>query len=353
MMERNSKQNPKQKGNLHRPKNRKMCKKNKKNKWRLAVLFIIYEIIFSIIISPFILFYGPFQNAKSRFVGTAMGSMHFNFLATTFLSQDEINKILGKTDQSDDQNSDDSLVNVPTKSDNTIKYEVLEGNKSFIGHVLTVSNPRRIHIGYTSKLNDANKAGETTSQIALNNGAEAAVNGGAFTDESNSSLWSANGGTPSGVIIRDGKTVYDDTAGAKSGTIAMANGKLLIGKYTTKQLLQAGATEAVGYKTTLLVSGGSMTPMSGDGGDGSSPRTLIGQKKDGSILLVVLDARIESMREAATLKEAQEVMYKLQCVTAGTLDGGKSATMFFKDDVVNNPSYAYGERSIPTAIIVK
>lgn len=329
-------------------------KKKKKSLLNTVIKFVLYQVVFGIIIAPIMLLYGPFENAKSRFVGTAMNSMHYRFLATTFLSQDRIDKILGKASTDEvDQTQDDNLVSVPTKNDNTIKCELLENNRNFIGHVLTIADPRRIHIGYTSKLNDANKVGETTSQIALNNNAIAAINGGAFTDESNSQQWTANGGTPSGVIIRDGKVIYDDLNGKKAGMVAMSKGKLIIGKYTLKELQSQGVSEAVSYNTTLLVSKGNMTPMNGDGGEGSSPRTLIGQRKDGSIILVVLDSKIEGARIAATLKEAQEVMYKLQCVTAGTLDGGKSATMFYKDDVINNPSYAYGERSIPTAIIVK
>lgn len=330
-------------------------KKKKKSLFSTIIKFVVYQVVFGIIIAPVMLLYGPFENAKSRFVGTAMNSMHYQFLATTFLSQEKIDKILGKAEIDESaQVQDDNLVSVPTKNDNTIKCELLENNKNFIGHVLTITDPRRIHIGYTSKLNDANKVGETTSQIAISNNAIAAINGGAFTDESNSQQWTANGGTPSGVIVRDGKVMYDDLNGKKSGMIAMSKGKLIIGKYSLKELQTLGATEAVSYNTTLLVSKGNMTPMNGDGGAGSSPVTLIGQRKDGSIILVVLDSKIEGSRiNGATLKEAQEVMYKLKCVTAGTLDGGKSATMFYKDDVINNPSYAYGERSIPTAIIVK
>jgi exopolysaccharide biosynthesis protein len=331
---------------------RKDNKLNRKFSGKLLIGFLIFQLFFTVITAPFVLLYGPFQNAKSMFVGTAMGSMHYQWLATTFLSEERINKILGKNEVDEDLSTEDSnLIRIPQVKDDSIKYAKLENNDHFNGHVLMVNDPSRIAIGYTSKLNDAKKEGETTSTIAENNKAVAAVNGGAFTDEANSQEWTANGGTPSGVIIASGKVVFDDTRGNKKGTIAMTKqGHLIAGKYTTKELLAKGVTEAVSFETNILVSGGQATNV--DAIPGSNPRTLIGQRGDGSIVLVVLDSRKDN-RLAATVKDCQDVMIDLGCVTAATLDGGKSATMYYNEEVVNTPSYAYGERYIPTAVIVK
>jgi exopolysaccharide biosynthesis protein len=289
------------------------------------------------------------------FVGTAMSSMHYSWLATTFLSEAQINKILGKGEGSDDGDSTENsnLISIPKTHDNSIQAFKLENNENFVGHVLMISDPTRIKIGYTSKLNEAKKEGEKTSTIAKKNNAVAAVNGGAFSDESNSAQWSANGGIPSGVIISEGKVIYDDTRETKQGTIAMTKkGELIAGRFTTKELLSKGVTEAVSFNTDILVSGGKKPAKLTQNMPGSPPRTLIGQKQDGTVLLVVLDSKKDN-RIAASLEEAQEVMIKLQCVTATTLDGGKSTTMYYNGDVINTPSNALGERYIPTAVIVK
>ena len=37
---------------------------------------------------------------------------------------------------------------------------------------------------------------------------------------------------------------------------------------------------------------------------------------------------------------------------ATNLDGGSSSTMFYKDEVINNPCDSLGERSIPSIIYV-
>lgn len=340
-------------------KNTKNVKKKKrvvkKFSWKLLIGFLVFEIVFTAATAPFVLLYGPFKNAKSMFVGTAMASMNYQWLATSFLSEEKIAEITGQPESSSDMGEqDESLIHIPKVQDNSIKCITLDNNDNFQGYALIIGDPTRIHVGYTSKLNAPNPEGETTSQIAANNNAIAAVNGGAFTDEADSAQWSANGGIPSGVIISEGKVVYDDTAGKPKGTIAMTGkGQLVVGTFTTNELLKKDVTEAVSFETSILVYNGKPTTIVGDGGLGSSPRTLIGQRADGSIVLVVLDSKVQGSRVAATIKEAQEVMLKLDCVTAATLDGGKSATMYYNDEVINTPSYAYGERSIPTAIIVK
>lgn len=342
-------------GSTNRRTTKARYKKRRKKESFVKVFFkfVSYELIFGIITTPLMLFYGPFENARSIFVGTAMGSMHYQWLATTFLSDEKINEILGTDQGNQNEENDNSLITFSSNSSsNKVTCQILDDNDNFIGHVITISTPTRVHVGYTSKIDKEKKEGETTSQIAENNNAVAAVNGGAFTDEADFQQWTANGGTPVGVVISNGKIIYNDLDNtAKVGMVCLTSeGRLIAGHYTVPELEEMGVTEAVTYETQQLVVNGKMTETYSEG---SAPRTLIGQKKDGSILLVVLDSRNEGSRVAATIKEAQEVMYKLDCVTAATLDGGKSATMYYKGDVVNNPSYAYGERSIPTAIIVK
>ena len=73
---------------------------------------------------------------------------------------------------------------------------------------------------------------------------------------------------------------------------------------------------------------------------------------NGSIVLVVLDSKDEN-RVSATLSEAQEVMAQLDCITATNLDGGKSTTMYYNGEVINNPSFVLGERTILSGFIVK
>ncbi|EKN43280.1 hypothetical protein CFSAN001627_01520, partial [Clostridium botulinum CFSAN001627] len=77
-------------------KRRKNRKKKKKSFIGRLFLFLVYEVIVGGIFSLLIAFYGPFDNVKSTLVGTAMATYKHQYIATTFLSKDEINKILNK-----------------------------------------------------------------------------------------------------------------------------------------------------------------------------------------------------------------------------------------------------------------
>jgi len=73
------------------------------------------------------------------------------------------------------------------------------------------------------------------------------------------------------------------------------------------------------------------------------PRTLIGIRGDGTIVMVVIDGRQPELSNGAPLVRCADIMMKLGCKYALNLDGGGSSTMFVKNpngefDVVNKIS---------------
>ena len=337
--------------NRPKPKTKKGKRKAKKFSYKTLIAFLLFEFIFTACTFPFLLLYGPFENAKSTYVGAAMTSMTHQYLATWFLSDEKINKILGNNSIEDtDETTNTSEINIPTVKDDTIEFYELADNPKFTGYYLVVKDPTRVKVGYTTKLNEE---GQTTSQIAENYDAIAAINGGAFVDQSSTSQWTGNGGIPSGIVMSGGEVIHDDLGkGNKTALLAIDKlGVMIVGKYSVDELKEKGFQEAFSFGPTLVVNG-KMTPMSGDGGWGIAPRTAIGQRQDGAIILLVIDGRgVGSL--GATLKETQEIMYQLGAVNAMNLDGGKSTTLYYDGEVRNTPSNSMGERAIPTAIIVK
>jgi len=91
----------------------------------------------------------------------------------------------------------------------------------------------------------------------------------------------------------------------------------------------------------------------GGGGGGVGPRTAIGQKKDGTVLFLVVDGRQPGYSLGATLRDVQDILYEQGCYIAANLDGGSSSTLFYNGSVVNKPADLLGERMIPTTFIVK
>ena len=83
-----------------------------------------------------------------------------------------------------------------------------------------------------------------------------------------------------------------------------------------------------------------------EGGD-RHPRTLIGVRADGSLLLMVVDGRRRGVSEGATLHECAEVLLDYGADTAINLDGGGSSTLVFaapEPRVVNRPSAPFSQQ---------
>lgn len=149
--------------------------------------------------------YGPFENAKRTYVGAAMGSMSKQYLATCFLSEKKIESIIGKTGlESGDETTNVNEVKIPEVKDGSIEPYYIADNPKYKGYYLVIKDPTRVKIGISSKLE---REGETTSEIAENNGAIAAVNGGAFVDKS-SVEWTGTGAFPDGIVVSNGKKVW-------------------------------------------------------------------------------------------------------------------------------------------------
>jgi len=328
--------------------------KKKKRTSTLVALFIIFELVFTAVTGPFVLYYGPFKNVKTTVVGAAMTTLTLQWLATTFLSDDKIKQIMKEqsveTIAQDNLDDKTSGVNVENKDDDSIERYDIKGKK-YKGYVLVINDPTRMKVGYSSKLG---KEGELTSEIAKANHATAAINGGAFTDKAAGALWAGTGANPTGIIMTGGKTIFNDIKNEKekSEVVALTKaGKLLVGVHTIKEMKKAGVTEAVSFGPAMIVNGKKMIKK-GDGGMGIAPRTAIAQRQDGAIILLVIDGR-QANSIGATLREVQDILYdEYGAYNATNLDGGSSSTLFYNDEVINNPSDSLGERAIPSIIYV-
>lgn len=84
---------------------------------------------------------------------------------------------------------------------------------------------------------------------------------------------------------------------------------------------------------------------------GLNPRTVIGQRADGAVLLLVIDGR-QPQSLGATYQDCIQVMQEWGAVNAANLDGGSSTQMIYQGETVNVSASLYGPRNIPTAFVV-
>ena len=112
----------------------------------------------------------------------------------------------------------------------------------------------------------------------------------------------------------------------------------------------------LGGGPTLLVKGQAQTDPEGFNPDRfynfRHPRTALGVRSDGTLVLVTVDGRQPKKSVGMTIPELTVLLQELGCVDAINLDGGGSTTMVIKNKVVNSVSDATGERFVSDVLLV-
>ena len=91
-------------------------------------------------------------------------------------------------------------------------------------------------------------------------------------------------------------------------------------------------------------------------GSGLNPRTAIGQRADGTLLLFVTDGRGKSGHLGASSADLISVMKDFEAVNAANLDGGSSSCMYYEGEYLMPSVTFYHANSswkLPLAFIVK
>ena len=131
------------------------------------------------------------------------------------------------------------------------------------------------------------------------------------------------------------------------------NNKLILSRMTAEQALKAGIRDAVDFGPVLILNG-QTAKIHGDGGWGYAPRSIIGQRKDGVVLLLIIEGRLPGYSIGASMNEAINILLRYKAYNAANLDGGASSTMSIEGKLWNRPSAGgeYGGRTVSNAWIV-
>jgi hypothetical protein len=85
---------------------------------------------------------------------------------------------------------------------------------------------------------------------------------------------------------------------------------------------------------------------------GRVPRTAIGQRADGSVVLIVADGRRRGWSIGISNWDMALALMRYGVVTGFGLDSGGSSTLAFDGRVLNRPSDPYGERPVGEALVL-
>nr|WP_242834017.1 M56 family metallopeptidase [Desulfitobacterium hafniense] len=215
---------------------------------------------------------------------------------------------------------------------------------SFKGKVMLVSDPKRVKLAVTQEIGTA---GEKLSDMVDRSGALAGINAGGFYDPNGE----GNGAIPDGITVQNGEVVYNNAGDKAVDFVGLdAEGKLIIERMNVNQVKEKNIQEGVTFYPSLVRNGKSA--VSGDGGWGIAPRAGIGQRADGTLILLVIDGRDPDWSIGATLRDMMNVFLEYDAVEAVNLDGGSSTVMVYDGKVMNKISNIFGERTIPTGFVV-
>ena len=229
-----------------------------------------------------------------------------------------------------------------TLSENGITICEVSGS-TYTGRVMIIDDPSRVKVGICNNFGNSDAHGMRVDQILKKYNAIAGTNAGGFYDPNGR----GSGSVPEGFVFSEGKLMYD---GGEDMLIGFDNNDVLhVGRMTSAKAKEKGIRDAITFGPALIVNG---TPakVSGVGG-GLNPRTAIGQRADGKVLLMTIDGR-QANSLGATFADMIKIFQNFGAVNAANLDGGSSTIMYYNGSVVSNPSNLINNRYVPTAIIV-
>lgn len=371
--------NKKEEEKIVEERNRQKENKEKQKKhikiWKKLLIAIVILAIIGISTVAF-LFYGPYKGFRDWWITTAMTTMRHQYLATWFFSQEIIDEVLSKNRVEEVEGITDTTLIKPTedKEEEIIyenkyerqilakgidpeEYDIYEDNedyriieiqgKKYSGYLAAIYDPARVKAVASRKVGES---GQYLTTMVKENNAILGINGGGFLDEGHN----GNGSMPHGITISGGKVITTNNYKGSGGLIGFDNkNRLILGKMNLSQAKELKIRDAVTWGPYLIMNG-EPSKILGNGGWGTAPRTAIGQRKDGVVLMLVLDGR-RATKPGADMNDLIEIMQRYGAYNAVNLDGGTSSVMVVGDKIINDPidsTGAHRTRYIATGFIV-
>ena len=350
--------------------------------WRtaLSLLTIIVLIVAALYCAGWAAFRGPSQTMGDLLTVTMLETSALKFIPRLYYSSAQVDAIVARNQVGEVQEATDTSLIViapptpeptpvpadaqvtpapdleslttpeptqqPVRSMDGIDVYEVKGS-TYSGYMMVVQDPSRVSVGVCRE-NFNSKAGLRLHEIAERYDAVAAVNGGAFVDTNGT----GNGGEPTGLVISGGQVLNRANLSSIHNIVVGFNEDdiLVFGKFTGAEAQEHNMRDALAFGP-VLVSNGEPAPVTG-ASSGLNPRTAIGQRADGAVLMLVIDGR-QATSLGATYADLIQVMLEYGAVNAVNLDGGSSSMLYYKGDYLNNGVTLTGSRKLPTAFIVR
>ena len=358
-----------QKSGKSAPKKKKLSEKARKRRNKHIrrvvgrILLYLFTVIIILVVGLYallnVVFRGPSQTAGDALTMMLLESSAGKFVPYLYYTDEEVAAIQERNKMVElELETDTSLIvfNNPAESDDPetadgpaeeddIVVDELRG-ATYHGWMMIVKDPSRVFLGVCRMRFSDDYAGLRLPDLAKKYDAVAGINGGAFADPNGQ----GNGGVAVGVTFSEGQATnaYATTDYTMAGFDQ--NNVLIVGKLSKAQAEERGIRDSAAFGPALVVNG---EPAQFSGvGSGLNPRTAIGQRADGAVLMLVVDGR-QVNSPGASMADLVEIMVRYGAVNACNLDGGSSSNMYYNGEMLNDGVAITGSRRIPTAFLVR
>lgn len=320
---------------------------------------------------------GPSESAKNLFITTIMETGQLKFVASLVCTPEEIAEIVGGNamesmeaevdaslitmDDFDSAPDDGSFSVVETFDENGIRIEEISG-RTFFAKMMIIRDPSQVRIGSSYPWGEY---GKELGNLIEDSGAVGGINGGLYVSEGNT------GGKPLGVVVQGGEVTCNNPSINGLYMIGFDNNNILIIKDLqgmssndfSNYVANEGIRDAIAFQDEASDADNHFVPLIINGearrldgqGSGANPRSAIGQRADGAVLLLVTDGRGYGGHLGATASDLISIMQEYGAVNAANIDGGSSSSMYYNGTYeMSSVTFYYQNSSwkMPTAFVV-
>ena len=296
---------------------------------------------------------GPSPTVTGMFTRSVRETSAIRWISNIFLSDEELENYKSvSTENTVTEAVNTSLIHIAEgtaslpPSESVQLIDIAEGTCK--GKLLIVSDPKQVILGTSDEF--VRQPGLLLTDMVAKYDGIAGINAGGFNDENGS----GNGGIPQGLVITNGEIIWGDATTPYHMVGLDSDGILHVGAMSGNAAVEQGVQWVVSFIThdglasSLIING---EVQQQNLGGGVNPRTALGQRADGALLLLVLDGRsINTL--GATMEDVVNIMLEYCAVNAGNLDGGSSSVMVYDGEIINHCASVTGPRRIPTGFIV-
>ena len=240
----------------------------------------------------------------------------------------------------------------PGVAENRIVVNKQSGTQQETVYAVTV-NPSVSTTGFMAGYADYNGSRWKMQSVRDQAAKASAATGANIVAAVNADIFNMSTGEPEGVLVMNG-TVYKAGIGRPYFGVTRS-GQIVLGENLTQSVLDTLQEAVSGFY--MIVRDGNRVGPGTNGDSNVAPKTCVGVKPDGSVVIVTVDGRNYPISCSLSDYDLATIMLDLGCVDVVNLDGGGSTTYLAKYEgenvlsLKNKPSDAV-ERKVASSLFV-